>query len=91
MKEAVDNLGQSEKRDKYSRKATVNVSFVTDECSYLLTTLIASGRLYAQDKGLEWKAGGYAQNQKRAVVSAETFCASFKLLMRQQHKEPRDC
>jgi hypothetical protein len=45
--------------------------------------------LYAQDKGLEGKAGGYAQNQKSAVVSAEAFCASFKLLMRQQHKEPR--
>jgi len=52
MKEAVDNLGQGERRDRYSRKATVNVSFVADESSYLLITLIASGHLYAQDKGL---------------------------------------
>ncbi len=37
------------------------------------------------------KDKGYAQNQKSAVVSAEAFCASFKLLMRQQHKEPRGC
>lgn len=69
----------------------MNVSFVADESSYLLITLIASGHLYTQDKGLEGKAGGYAQNQNSAAVSVEAFCASFKLLMRQKHKEPRGC
>lgn len=64
MKDVVDNLGQGERRDRNSRKATVNVSFITYESSC------------AQDGGLEGKAGGYMQSQKSANVSAEAACAS---------------
>ena len=76
MKDVVDNLGQGERRDRNSRKATVNVSFIAYESSYLLITLISAGHLYAQDGGLEGKAGGYMQSQKSANVSAEAVCAS---------------
>ena len=82
MKDVVDNLGQGERRDRNSRKAMVNVSFIAYESSYLLITLILAGHLYAEDGGLEGKAGGYMQNQRSANVSAEAFCASLKLLMR---------
>ena len=34
--------------------------------------------LYARDKGLEDKAGGYVQNQKSAIVSVDAFCVSLK-------------
>ena len=82
IKDVVDNLGQGERRDRNSRKAMINVSFIAYKSSYLLITLISAGHLYAEDRGLEGKAGGYMQNQRSANVSAEAFRASLKLLMR---------
>lgn len=59
MKDVVDNLGRRERRHRNLRKGTVNVSFIVYESSYLLINLISTGHLYAQDGGLEGKAGGY--------------------------------
>ena len=82
IKDVVDNLGQGERRDRNSRKAIVNVSFIAYKSSHLLITLISAGHLYIKDGGLEGKAGGNMQNQRSANVSAEAFCMSLKLLMR---------
>lgn len=73
MKDIIDNLGQGERRDRNSRKAIINVSFIAYKSSYLLFILILAGHLYVKDRGLKEKAGDYMQNQRSANVSAEAF------------------